>query len=118
MRESRPARRISDQAVMAVFTFTPQAAQKLKQIIQERGGNLALSIAADPGTTGGPWRLTLVPRRPSATVVSGVPVEADAEALRLLDGMIIDWVLTPDGPGLGIYDQNLVDNDPRRRGRF
>jgi len=38
--------------------------------------------------------------------------------VQMLDGMIIDWVMTPDGPGLGIYDRNLVDNDPRRRGRL
>ncbi|MFS8640752.1 MAG: hypothetical protein LOD90_08085 [Symbiobacteriaceae bacterium] len=101
-----------------MFTFTPQAAQKLNEIIRERGGNLALSIVADPDATGGPWRLTLVPRRPSTPVVGGVPVEADAHAQQMLDGMIIDWVMTPDGPGLGIYDRNLVDNDPRRRGRL
>ncbi len=101
-----------------MFTFTPQAAQKLNQIMQERGGNLALSIVADPAVTGGEWRLTLVPRGLSTMVVNGVPVEADAHALRMLDGVIIDWVMTPDGPGLGIYDRNLVDNDPRRRGRF
>jgi len=101
-----------------VFTFTPQAAQKLNQIMQERGGNLALSIVADPEVTGGMWRLTLVPRRPTTPVVDGVPVEADPHARRLLDGVIIDWVMTPDGPGLGIYDRNLVDNDPRRRGRL
>lgn len=101
-----------------MFTFTPQAAQKLNQIIQERGGNLALSIVADPEAAGGMWRLTFVPRRPTHMVVDGVPVEADRHALRLLDGVIIDWVMTPDGPGLGIYDRNLVDNDPRRRGRF
>lgn len=101
-------------AVARVFSFTPQAAQKLNAIMQEKGGNLALSIEISGGT----WRLTLVERSPAALVVDGVPVQADSATLKQLDGLIIDWVLTPDGPGLGVYDRSLLDGEARRARRF
>ena len=100
----------------AVFTFTPQAAQKLNAIMQERGGHLAVKIEIDSSGSGEVWRMTLVRRSAATAVVSGVPVQVDAGTAQLLDGLIIDWVMTPDGPGLGVYDQNLLDEvKPRRR---
>ncbi|MBP2019013.1 Fe-S cluster assembly iron-binding protein IscA [Symbiobacterium terraclitae] len=101
-----------------MFSFTPQAAQKLNAIMQEKGGNLALCIEIDSGPGGGSWRLTLVERSPAALVVDGVPVQADSATLRRLDGLVIDWVLTPDGPGLGVYDRNLLDGEARQARRF
>ena len=101
-----------------LFSFTPQAAQKLNAIMQEKGGNLALRIEIESGPGGGSWRLTLVDRPPGALVVDGVPVQADSATLKQMEGLVIDWVLTPDGPGLGVYDRNLLDGDARRARRF
>lgn len=92
-----------------MFSFTPQAARKISEIILEKGGQLALNIQIERGLTGSNWRLTLEPRQPSALIVEGVPVHATSAALKQLDGLIIDWVMTPDGPGLGVYDRNLID---------
>lgn len=98
--------------VIGVFSFTPQAAKKISEIMLEKGGNLALSIHIEGGLTGSNWRLTLERRQPSAIVVNGIPVHATSAALKQLDGLIFDWVMTPDGPGLGVYDRHLIDSGP------
>lgn len=92
------------------FTFTPAAAKKLLAILAERGGNLALRIDIHKALGGGQeWKMTLENRSPECLVVSGVPVSATAATLKQLDGLIIDWVTTPEGPGLGVYDKSLMD---------
>lgn len=93
---------------MPGFSFTPQAAMKLQAIMAEKGGSLALRIEISRGLGGPEWRLTLEPREPEAMVVDGVPVHAGSSTLKQMEGLIIDWVMTPDGPGLGVYDKNLL----------
>ena len=96
---------------MLGFSFTPQAAKKLQSIMAEKGGDLALRIEISRGLTGLEWRLTLEHRQPDALMVDGVPVHASGSTLKHMEGLIIDWVVTPDGPGLGVYDKNLLDRD-------
>lgn len=99
---------------MFPFSFTPQAAKKLQAIIAEKGANLALRIEISRGLGGLEWRMTLEPHSPSALVVDGVPIHASSSTLKQMEGLIIDWVMTPDGPGLGVYDKNLLDRDLHR----
>lgn len=93
------------------FSFTPQASQKLLGIMAQKGGNLALRINIARGLTGLEWKMTLEPRTADAIVADGVPVHASTRTLQEMEGLIIDWVVTPDGPGLGVYDKNLLDRD-------
>lgn len=93
------------------FSFTPQAVQKLQAIMAEKGGNLALRIDISRGLGGLAWKMTLEPRTASAIVADGVPVHSDPGTIRQMEGLIIDWVVTPDGPGLGVFDKNLIDRD-------
>lgn len=99
---------------MLGFSFTPQAARKLQAIMADKGGDLALRIDISRGLGGLEWRLTLESRGAEAVVVDGVPVHVGGSTLKQLEGLIIDWVVTPDGPGLGVYDRNLLDRDLHR----
>ncbi|MFZ5815239.1 MAG: hypothetical protein ACOY93_08035 [Bacillota bacterium] len=91
------------------FSFTPQASKKLLSIMSEKGGNLALRIDIHKGLGGTEWRMTLEPRSAEALQVDGVPVHVDSSTLKQLEGLIIDWIVTPEGPGLGVYDRSLID---------
>ena len=93
-----------------MFSFTPQAAQKLNAILQEKGGELALAIEIERRGSDTLWRMTLLPRSKATMVVDGVPVHIDGVSLKRIDGLIIDWVHTPEGPGLGVYDCNMSDS--------
>lgn len=96
------------------FSFTPVASQKLLAIMAETGSNLALRIEINRGLGGLEWRMTLEPRSAAALMVNGVPVHASPATLKQLEGLIIDWVMTPDGPGLGVLDKSLLDRDLHR----
>lgn len=96
------------------FSFTPQASKKLQAIMAEKGGSLALRIEIARGLVGLEWKMTLEPRSGAAVVVDGVPVQAEPATTRQMEGLIIDWVMTPDGPGLGVYDKSLIDRDLHR----
>jgi Fe-S cluster assembly iron-binding protein IscA len=95
------------------FSFTPAAAQKLLAIMAGKSGSLALRIDIHRGLGGTEWRMTLEPRTADALMVDGVPVHASPATLKQLEGLIIDWVMTPDGPGLGVYDKSLIERDLR-----
>ncbi len=95
------------------FSFTPQAAKKLRTILAERGGNLAIRIDMHRGMGGVEWRMTLEPAGPDVRMADGVPILASPATLKQMEGLMIDWVMTPEGPGLGVYDKNLVDRDLR-----
>jgi Fe-S cluster assembly iron-binding protein IscA len=85
------------------LTFTPAAARKLRGIIAARGDSVALHIQIRRGA----WAMTLEPAGSEVLMVSGVPTVADLQSQTYLDGVVIDWVQTPQGPGFGIYDMNL-----------
>lgn len=93
------------------FRFTPTAAAKLQAILAEREAELALSIEIGREIGRREWKLRLVRRPPDCLIVNDVPVVADQHTLARLEGLVFDWVITPDGPGLGVYDRNLVDRD-------
>lgn len=96
------------------FSFTPQASKQLLAIMAEKGGNLALRIEISSGLGGLEWKMTLEPKSSAAVLVDGVPVHAGPGTTRQMEGLIIDWVMTPDGPGLGVYDKSLIDRDLHR----
>jgi Fe-S cluster assembly iron-binding protein IscA len=93
------------------FSFTAQASQKLLAIMAEKGGDLALRIEIARVLCGQEWKMTLEPRSAAALVVDGVPIHASPGTLKLMEGLFIDWVVTPDGPGLGVFDKSLIDRD-------
>jgi len=95
------------------FSFTPQAAKKLQAILAEKGGNLAIRIEISRGALGMEWRMTLEPAGPDVRRANGVPVLVSPNTLKQMDGLVIDWVMTPEGPGLGVYDKNLLDRELR-----
>lgn len=88
--------------------ITPKAVQKVRQIMTEKGGGLALRIAIRPGLTGPSWKMSLEAAGPEAIAVCGVPVQADHATRAKLEGMVIDWVVTPEGPGFGVYNSTLA----------
>lgn len=94
---------------MMRFSFTPQAVQRLNAILQEKQGDLAYRIQVQRTPAGVTWKMTLEPRTAEAVLVDGLPLHLDTAAHKALDGLIIDWVMTPDGPGLGVYDRYLND---------
>ncbi len=93
------------------LTFTPKAAQKVLSIIADKGGGLALRIRVGRSIGGPEWKMTLEVASSEAMLVNGVPVLADKGAQSHLDGMVVDWVMTPQGPGFGVYDRNLVKRE-------
>jgi len=91
------------------FTFTPAAARKLQGYMAEKGSNVALRIQIRRSITGTEWAMTLEPRTGEAVTVGGVPVLVDPKTASQLEGLVIDWVQTPKGPGFGVYNRNLQD---------
>ena len=91
------------------FSFTPTAAKKVQSIMAEKGGSLALRIQIRKTITGESWAMTFEPGRSATATVDGVAVVVDAATEKLLDGMVIDWVHTPQGAGFGVYERNLRD---------
>lgn len=89
------------------FSFTPAAARKVLAILAERGGGLSLRIQIRKSVTGEKWGMTLEPGTAAMSVVDGVPVVVDGATEKYLDGMVIDWVQTPEGDGFGVYERNL-----------
>jgi Fe-S cluster assembly iron-binding protein IscA len=94
--------------------FTPRAVRKLKEILAAKGGGLAIRIRIRRTLSGFEWSITLEPATPEAIYVDGLPILADQATQSRLDGLVIDWVQTPSGPGLGVYDRNLVQRDLRQ----
>lgn len=96
------------------LSFTPKAARKVQEIMAGKGGQLALRIRIRRGMTGVEWKMTLEPSSAEAVVVEGgVPVLADQQSRSYLEGVIIDWIQTPNGPGFGIFDRSLAQQDIR-----
>lgn len=94
------------------LTLTPKAAEKIRSIIAEMGSNLALRIQVRRALMGGvEWQMCLEQPGPDSVPVSGIPVVADKSSRTHLEGMVIDWVMTPAGPGFGIFDRSLVNRD-------
>lgn len=91
------------------FSFTPTAARKIQSIMAEKGGSLALRIQIRKTMTGESWAMTFEPGRSATATVDGVAVIVDATTEKFLDGMVIDWVQTPQGAGFGVYERNLRD---------
>ncbi|HEY8345771.1 MAG TPA: hypothetical protein VIL07_00670 [Symbiobacteriaceae bacterium] len=91
--------------------FTPAAAREILQIMRERGNHLALRIQIRQGPGGLHWDMRLEPLSPQAVWADGVPVLADAQTWRYLDGMVIDWTQTPEGPGIGVFSSSLHDGN-------
>jgi Fe-S cluster assembly iron-binding protein IscA len=88
--------------MMQLF-FTPAAARKLRGIIHDQGAGVALRIQVRRGA----WAMTLEPNSSEVLMINGVPLVADMQSQSYLDGLVIDWVQTPHGQGLAIYDRNL-----------
>jgi Fe-S cluster assembly iron-binding protein IscA len=88
--------------------ITPAAGKKLTQIILEKGGSLAIRVRVRQGMTGPTWSWSLEPWTPEAILVDGVPLLMDEASKKELEGMVIDWMQTPSGPGLGVYARNLT----------
>ncbi len=93
------------------LSFTPAAVRKLRSIMEEKGGNLALRIRIRRSIRGLSWQMTLEPAEPEAILVDGVPIHADKATQHHLDGLIIDWTQTPDGEGFGVYDRSMIRRD-------
>lgn len=91
--------------------FTPRAAREILQIIGEWGGNLALRIQIRKGPAGVRWEMRLEPATAETVWCDGVPVLADAATQRRLEGLVIDWTQTPEGPGFGVFSSNLSAGD-------
>lgn len=89
------------------FNFSASAAQKLQQIMAGKGGALALHIVIRRSAGGEKWAMTLEPRSHKAVEVDGIPVVLDHATAAALEGIIIDWVQTPEGAGFGVYDRSL-----------
>lgn len=102
------------EAAEVSFTFTPQAVRKIQSLIAARGGQLALRIDIRKKPSGPEWLMSLEPisaKAAESLVVDSIPVHLSAGTLEQLDGLVIDWVMTPEGPGFGVYDRNLsLDN--------
>lgn len=96
------------------FSFSNQAVKRVKGILAEHGGGLALRIKVRRVLSSMEWEMTLEPAGPETVTVDGVPVSADSQTQKHLDGLMIDWVQTPDGPGFGVYDRNLHQRDIKR----
>lgn len=88
--------------------ITPAAGKQLTKIIIEKGGNLAIRVKVKQGLGGPTWAWSLEPWVPEAFLVDGVPLLMDEPAKKFMDGLVIDWMQTPSGPGLGVYAKNLV----------
>jgi Fe-S cluster assembly iron-binding protein IscA len=84
--------------------------------IAEKGSNLALRIKIRRSLAGYEWTMRLERLSSEAVTVNGVPVLADLASWTCLDGMVIDWVQTPEGPGFGVYDRSLQDQNLRLAG--
>jgi len=97
------------------FSITAAAAKQIKAVLAERGGGLALRIHIRKAGTGEKWLMALEPGHLATATVDGVPVVIDAVTEQYLDGMVIDWVQTPEGEGFGVYERDLRDmkNLPR-----
>ncbi len=87
--------------------ITPRAAEQVQNVIRQKGGSLALKIEVRRTLGSLSWDMSLVPLSPQTTAISGVPIEADKTTREHLEGLVIDWVQTPEGPGFGVYDQTL-----------
>lgn len=91
------------------FNFTPAAARKVLSIMAGMGGALSLRIQIRRSVGGDKWSMALEPGTSKAVMVDGVPVVIDPASEAALEGIIIDWVQTPEGEGFGVYDRNLRD---------
>jgi Fe-S cluster assembly iron-binding protein IscA len=94
------------------LTFTPLAARKVLGIISAKGGNLALRVKIQRSLTGShSWSMGLEHRTSEAIMVGNVPIMADQMTRSHLDGLMIDWLITPEGEGFGVYDRSLQKRD-------
>ncbi|MDF2629300.1 MAG: hypothetical protein K0R39_3131 [Symbiobacteriaceae bacterium] len=89
------------------FSFTPTASKKVLSMMAEKGSSLALRIQIRKTVSGESWTMTFEAGRSATGTVDGVPVMVDAGTEKYLDGMVIDWVQTPQGAGFGVYERNL-----------
>lgn len=96
------------------FSFTPAAAKHVKGIMAEKGHAAALRIQVRRVAGSDRWAVTLEPHATDVLMVSGIPVVADEKTQELLDGLVIDWVHTPQGAGFGVYAANLPDLRSRK----
>jgi Fe-S cluster assembly iron-binding protein IscA len=91
------------------LTFSPQAVRKILSIINDKGDGLAVRIRIRRNE----WKLTLERATTEAFLIDGVPILADEQTLEQLDGLMIDWLQTPAGPGFGVMDRKLQTRDLR-----
>lgn len=89
------------------LTLTPRATTKILDIIAEKGGHLALRIKVRKLLGSFNWEMSLQPHGADLVYVNSVPLDLDATSRQHLDGLVIDWVQTPEGPGFGIYGRDL-----------
>lgn len=88
--------------------ITPAAGKHLTKIIIEKGGNLAIRVKVKQGLAGSTWSWSLEAWTPEAELVDGVPLLMDESARKYMEGLVIDWMQTPSGPGLGVYAKSLA----------
>ena len=91
------------------FSITAAAAKQIHAVLTERGGGLALRIHIRKAGAGEKWLMALEPGHMTTATVDGVPVVVDSVTEKYLDGMVIDWVHTPEGDGFGVYERDLRD---------
>jgi len=87
--------------------ITPRAAEQVRSVIGQKGGNLALRVQIRTMLGNISWDMSLVAVSANTVTIGGVPIEADKKTHEQLEGLVIDWVQTPEGPGFGVYDQTL-----------
>jgi Fe-S cluster assembly iron-binding protein IscA len=91
------------------LTFSPQAVRKILSIINDKGGGLAVRIRIRRSE----WKVTLERATTEALLIDGISVLADEQTMEQLDGLMIDWLQTPDGPGFGVMDRKVQTRDLR-----
>lgn len=87
--------------------ITPAAGKHLTQMIIAKGGSLAVRITVKQSPAGPTWGWALAPWTPEAFLVEGVPLLMDETAKKYMSGLVLDWLETPNGPGLSVYAKSL-----------
>lgn len=92
-----------------LFTITASAARKILGLMAQKEEALALRIRIQKAESSLRWDMTFEPRIRATDFVNGVPIVVDNDTVKYLAGTVIDWVITPDGEGFGVYEQNQQD---------
>jgi iron-sulfur cluster assembly protein len=96
------------------ITITDKAANRLKEIIQSKGENLALRVMVRSGGCSGFEYGMALERNPRqddhVAEVGGVKVVVDANSFKFIDGSVVDFVDALMGGGFAINNPNAVSS--------